>query len=971
MSQNNENLSGTGENKPFQVISSETSDISLADEISESTKEEEKEKIENKIEKESDNNKNENIDDVITDKLDEMAKINENKNEDLINEKSIQPITEQIHTNEPEFIAEIEGGDNENNSFDENSSNNEKEQQEKESENEKSKDSISQNSDLEEKDLNNDNAKGDVKEENSERKTENENNDIDKKPKKKISNELAAFLSDMPFGLGDDLNQRAEERPTKTPKSERPNLPPAKDIKKENKENVYQTKNSTNPAKQQKTAPNQKQQPQKTVNKPIKSERKVEKEEENLENVDIDVQNKKENFASDFDDDYNSDSENDYKDNDDNTKESHIIDKEENRVEEKKIETKKEKEPEIKPQEEKKASPLKPKLTKKIIQPKPKSALDEALDLFSNPTPFTWQKNKDSANSNKSSTSSLSSTKNRPKQTVKQQPVHPKPQPKKETHLPPDPSLTKKTTAATNTNTNTNNTTNKPMKTPQKTATNNQPSKPQKTANYSKPRQQDPTDLSAFYPSSTTNYNNDGYSNQKRSKTVSPVKHKPRTNSPRDYDGDNYQSVATDVATETSSLPDQTTFVTSVSNDKTYHTKAGQDSKYNKQFEDMRIKYLNEEKRTKTTRSNKNKGQKRMTYAMMSFLGPPPMPSYAKQVDLSRYDGLDDSFNPDDHLDEVPELLLELIAGRYPSDSLVFHVICGSTLPDINKQSVISKVASDLKKLMNETIKKGYITESAYLEDKINKLKEAHSSSKPDAQDPEELKNRMEQANEQLERIDKRVDDKLKQIDVEEMQAMFEFEEKFKYEEMKLDEDWNSEKMQNKFNKPSAKLIALRNEARVNLAAHRFNDAILIANEIAQLEEIETDEASKKMGEAYKTAVQKFEQKYNHEKEQISNSFEMKRQRCEQEREHLRRPVISRMEKLNTQITQIEKEKERAQRQQVREQTLRGIQNVNNNKKKGIPQCPPIVLDGKLKLPPLTTNQKPRTKSSLSGTSTQ
>ena len=656
-----------------------------------------------------------------------------------------------------------------------------------------------------------------------------------KNQKKKISPELAEFLSDMPFGLGDDLSSRTKEKEPVCEKTPRPEIPSTRSKK---------SISGTSAAQQ------------------------VNGETYGSSRSNCSVESSK--GGDDFDDDF---------------------------LEEKKEE------------KEKKSPPFKQKTAKKIIHPKPKTALEEALSAFSGPSPFSWNKTpqetkpKPKPTIKKTTTSSLSprqtTSKNEKeaKQVVEEEPksipVSPKPQPVKQVDE------------------------NKPKITV----------KPKVQENEKKEK-----DLSMYYPSSTN-------------------------------------SVSEEATLQQSNDP--MTFVTSVSDDKTFTAANVQESddEIEKNIERMRQKYLAEERQqSKSSKSNRSTQKpKRMTAAMMSFMGAPPIP-VTKQIDLTKYDGFDPTFDIESSISNVPQLLLEYMDDKYTRESLVFHAVCGSTLPDVTKDSIISRVVVEMKRIMNDTVKLGYITETAYVENQISVLKEAHKKKK-EGKNEEELKNRVEKAETQLDDLEVIKDAKIKQIDAEEMSVMMEFEAKFQDEENELDDKWNSEEMQSKFNKPSPKLIELRQEAKVNLKAHRFQEAVLIANEIAALEEMETNEASRRMADAYKNAVQRFEKKYNEEKEQIASNFELKRQRVELENEQQKRPLLQRIEKLNTQISIIEREKELAQRKQIRENALIGTQspvaNSMSTKKKNIPQCGPIALDGKLKLPPLPAFQRPRTKSSL------
>lgn len=722
------------------------------------------------------------------------------------------PITEQIYTEQPEIIPDsvmddIDKDENNQDSdlFYSNSTNNEEEDNKNQNNNDNNNQPPKFNDEAEVDPINsNSNNQTHLKNTNTQGNTP-------EKPKKEISPELAAFLEDMPFGLGKDLSSRV--RKDEDHSGIRPNLPSAKKLKEEQENHLSQRSPNGSPIK-------------------------------------------------------------------------------------------------------------KPVIRKKIVHPKPKTPLEEALDLFSNPSPFSWQQ--------------------KPKDTT--------------SSLPP---RSKQTPSNTNT----------AKQSSSNIFIDGNTSAPNEIQTEKQESVSSSTKATKFNSQASTQHNSDEEPEfEPQPKKKSPPKNdKPKHSSPPQRPSEDlsiYLNSASKQETpqkpQKDTVPksnDDTTmtFLTGLTDDQAY---TGTDQL---PYETPPLSSQSSSHKSQTTRVPK---KKRMNYAMMSFLGPPKLP-VTKPIDITKYEYKDADFDVEGNIDKIPPKLLDLL--DYPHESLTFHALCGSLLPNVPSEHV-SRVVLELKKVMQKTTSNGLIAESLYVQNIQDDLKNAHAKKKAE-KDPEEYKEKLEKVQGKLDRIKESYNEKIREVEEEENQAMNDLEEKFQYEAQELDNDWNSEHMQNKFNKPSAKLIDLRNEAKVNLKAHRFQEAILIANEIAALEEQESGEAGKRMADAYNAAAQRLQNKYEADKTVLNDTFAAKKRKLQVEQEQSERPFLTQMEKYSSQISQIEREKELEKRRSKREETIKKGQQTRNANKPQLTNIAPIQIDGKLKLPPLPTMSHSRVNSALNSTS--
>lgn len=318
----------------------------------------------------------------------------------------------------------------------------------------------------------------------------------------------------------------------------------------------------------------------------------------------------------------------------------------------------------------------------------------------------------------------------------------------------------------------------------------------------------------------------------------------------------------------------------------------------------------------------------------------------------------DKDFDVDANMSRVPQGLLNIIDFKH--ESLVFHAICGSQLLDTPEKHV-KIVLSEIKKIFTQTAKTGMITESMYLEIIINTLKAIHGgSAQNNTVNSEIYEKRLEKVNDKISRLKDRYEDKKKRLEDERVIMMDEIENNYIHEATSLEHKWNDEKTRSRFTKPSSKLINLRNEAMVNLKAHRYEEAALIAQEIAKLESEESGEAFKRLNDAYDAAILRLRSKYENEASVAEQSFDMKMRKLNADLDHAERPLISISEKLQNQIKKNERLIEEMNKEN--EKKTDALKAAINKK---LPQFKQIKIEGKLNLPPLPKVKDLKRKSAL------
>jgi hypothetical protein len=331
--------------------------------------------------------------------------------------------------------------------------------------------------------------------------------------------------------------------------------------------------------------------------------------------------------------------------------------------------------------------------------------------------------------------------------------------------------------------------------------------------------------------------------------------------------------------------------------------------------------------------------RKRASPSAMQFGPIIPMP---KQIDLSRYD--DPEFDWETMAESISDRLLALL--DVSPESIVFRALCGVSLAEYS-QSVISRVLIELKKLLNVCIEKGLIGESSYVQCIIEGIKdERKEASQSKNLTLERVSERLAEAEDEFQRRKNRWETQKAILDTEKCVLLDNIDLKFEEQTAALTCEWNSDHMQAKYNKPSSKLIQMRHHARSLMVARRFDEAAMLAKEIAKREAIETEEAARKMAEGYQQASLRLRQQFDLEKQGLSANFETKLMGILRAEESNLRPLTQRIEKIQKIKLDSETALKRSRASSAKQDPVKKTVPVSTRHE-------PIIIEAKLKLPPL------------------
>lgn len=173
--------------------------------------------------------------------------------------------------------------------------------------------------------------------------------------------------------------------------------------------------------------------------------------------------------------------------------------------------------------------------------------------------------------------------------------------------------------------------------------------------------------------------------------------------------------------------------------------------------------------------------------------------------------------------------------------------------------------------------------------------------------------------------------------------ALQDLEIKYQEEAAHLEDEWNTPKVQQRYNKPSAKLIEMRQHASALIAVHNFEEANDLALAIQKQEVEETRQAAEKMTRDFIQAQETLKKRFKADSETLAESFDSKANGIIASEIADLRPFEQRIDNMR----RMKINQEIAQKRNAREKPVM---------KQSVPiQCnsPPISLNAKLKLPPL------------------
>lgn len=293
--------------------------------------------------------------------------------------------------------------------------------------------------------------------------------------------------------------------------------------------------------------------------------------------------------------------------------------------------------------------------------------------------------------------------------------------------------------------------------------------------------------------------------------------------------------------------------------------------------------------------------------------------------------------------DVVPQELLNIIT--HPPESFIYRAICGCSPADFPRET-LEPIITELKTYLEKCVKCGLVNGSEYIQHIISNLEDEIT------QQPTKYEEKLMECDEKIEKFSKQLSERqsywktLKEnLEQDKKNAIDELRERYKKEMDKLDDFWSSDKAQNKYNKPSTRLLNLRQLVKSQMEGHCFEDAILIANQMNELEQEETNSAAFKMQLDYEHAVIQKTKKFQSEKEALEMTYEFKLNVIISSENDNIQPIISRLEMLKKMKTRAESDMKRV----VRKKTPKNAPPTILNAAK-------LALNSKLSLPPLKKN---------------
>jgi len=348
-------------------------------------------------------------------------------------------------------------------------------------------------------------------------------------------------------------------------------------------------------------------------------------------------------------------------------------------------------------------------------------------------------------------------------------------------------------------------------------------------------------------------------------------------------------------------------------------------------------------------------GNKKNPYIHKQTVSPPkpaslfPKLNQKKVIDLSVYDIIDRE--PD--LSKIPKELLDII--KHSQQSLVFHAICGERI-NTYSQKVVDQVVNEIRGYLDVCIDKNMINGGAYVKYVLEEIKNSCTVVRDEVAIRLSLiESKIEEVMLQLDTKEKYWNEQKTVLEAEKDVLIAEIDLKHEEAMTDLEIEWNSDKLQQRYNKPSAKLIGMRQMVKAQLEGHRFEDAALLADRLAEAEEQESSAASFKMFLDFKNAQEQLTKKYQHDKDLLEMSYDSKMNGIIALEIESVRPLKTRLESLKKMHTATERE--------VRK---RSTERCITPEKKGPPSSAKLSsfsLNSKLKLPPLiptTSSMKKR-----------
>ena len=380
-----------------------------------------------------------------------------------------------------------------------------------------------------------------------------------------------------------------------------------------------------------------------------------------------------------------------------------------------------------------------------------------------------------------------------------------------------------------------------------------------------------------------------------------------------------------------------------------------ENEKKNETNQTQEKKYPKKTSQKKEVKNTRNYPKKQESAAQTNEQALPDKDLYLDLDDLRNEQGYDSQQGSS----KIPPKLYEMIT--HPKESVVFLALCGVSIAGYQEKT-ITYVRRELKKYMDQCTKMSLIEESMYVQGILDSIKEERELMKKTCNDNhQQIDQKLDEAKNEVEKTEQFWERQNEALEAEHKVALEECDMKLEKALQNLNDEWDSEKIRNKYSKPSAKLMEMRKTAQRLISAKRFEEASILSAQIDQREAEESQLAGQKMGDDYKVAVARIEQKFANEKETINQTFEKRRAGYENEKQKQLIPI-------NNRISRIQHEKEVAEmtkKQQEREMRAASISKKRERGSNELPKLKVANVEATKKLVLPSLNKIIRTPSSF------
>ena len=297
----------------------------------------------------------------------------------------------------------------------------------------------------------------------------------------------------------------------------------------------------------------------------------------------------------------------------------------------------------------------------------------------------------------------------------------------------------------------------------------------------------------------------------------------------------------------------------------------------------------------------------------------------------------------------------------FPKTSIVRRALCGESMSKYPVE-LSNHVVADLRRLLEEGIAMSMVDECGFIDQVIKNIKnDIEKSSKKSKQFSNENVNSnskilLDEAKNALEHRTQQWEAKKRILETERELKMEEIQIRYEEESNQLAQIWQSNKKLNQFNKPSPTLLKMRQQVKIQLQSHKFEEASLLAQQMQDRDRQETEEARLKRDAAYKDDCERLRKKFELESKSVNDQFDTKLASLVKKQEEDVLPFQNRVIKYNNSF---EEKKLAAKRNssssslsKSKPELMRPLTRTSVG---------PIQTNAKLKLPPLNATSKPTT----------